>query len=183
MQLVTATQPNPRHSPINGSPPSQPPPVLLFSMISCDMRYVFGQFGSWLCPLSASHAYPAYSLAKQQERQKSPSFGVSTVQQLKHQCVMNVIFNLNPNHSTIPAARKKISPIPAKTKTCLWTEIICTDTQDAVHKYCCFIFKEVCVCIENQLYVRRRVPRRLNRNNTEQNAACSSNTTECAWTS
>jgi len=35
----------------------------------------------------------------------------------KHQCIINIILILNPKHSTIPATRKKINCIPAKTRT------------------------------------------------------------------
>ena len=42
----------------------------------------------------------------------------STVQQqLRYQCVINIILILNPKHDTIPATRKKINSSPDKTRT------------------------------------------------------------------
>lgn len=41
----------------------------------------------------------------------------TALQQLKHPCVVSIILILNPDHSTIPAIRKKINPIPANTRT------------------------------------------------------------------
>ncbi|NXW03613.1 MIPO1 protein, partial [Fregetta grallaria] len=38
-------------------------------------------------------------------------------QQLKHQCVINIILILNPKHSTKPNTRKKINSIPAENRT------------------------------------------------------------------
>ena len=53
---------------------------------------------SWVCPLPAPAAPLAYLLAGQSEKLKSPWLGVSTaLQQLKHQCVINVILILVQN--------------------------------------------------------------------------------------
>jgi len=47
------------------------PPALLLSVVPYDMGYPFGQL-SWLCPLPASCAPPAWSLAGRWEEQKRP---------------------------------------------------------------------------------------------------------------
>ena len=73
---------------------------------------------SCLCHLPSPGAPPATSLAGQHNRLKSPWLSVSpALQQLKHQCVISIILILIPKHSTIPATRKKINTIPAKTWT------------------------------------------------------------------
>ena len=78
---------------------------------------------SQLCPLPAPCAPPASSLVGWCEEQKRPWLCVSAAQQqLKHPCVINIIFILNPKHSTIPVSRKKINFIPAKTRTA-WLHI------------------------------------------------------------
>lgn len=52
------------------------------------------------------------------EKLKSSWLKVSTAkQQLRHQCIINVILKLNPKHSTMPATRKKITFIPAQNRT------------------------------------------------------------------
>ena len=48
------------------------------------------------------------------ETEKSLS---ATQQQLNHERVINSILTLNPKHSTVPATKKKINSIPAKTRT------------------------------------------------------------------
>ncbi|KFV44559.1 Sodium channel protein type 5 subunit alpha, partial [Gavia stellata] len=54
----------------------------------------------------------------QYKKLKIPRLSVSTAQQqLKHQCVVNIILLLDPKHRTIPTTRKKINSIPAKTRT------------------------------------------------------------------
>lgn len=81
---------------------------------------------SWLCTpqlqgcacLPAICASPASSLTGQYEKLKRLWLHVSTAEQhLKQQCVSNIIFLLNPKHSSIPASVKKINPMSAKTKT------------------------------------------------------------------
>jgi len=55
-------------------------------------------------------------LAGQHERMKNPSLYVSTVlQQLEHQCIINIILNKNPNHNIIWASMKRINSIATKT--------------------------------------------------------------------
>lgn len=84
------------------------------------LRYPIGSLGQLFlfCPLPASCASPAFLLARQHEKQKSPWLSVSTTQpQLKHQCDANIILILNPKYSIVPATMKKINPIPAKTRT------------------------------------------------------------------
>ena len=85
-------------------------PVLLLSLMPHGMGYPFGQCQSlsWLCPLPASCAPSACSLAGHHEKLNSPWLHVSTVlQQLKHWCVISIILILNPKHGTISATRKK----------------------------------------------------------------------------
>lgn len=70
---------------------------------------------SLFCPLPASCAHPTFPLAGQNEKQENPWLCVSiALQQRKHGCIINIIFLLNPNHSTIPATTKKINSIPAE---------------------------------------------------------------------
>ncbi|KAK4829726.1 hypothetical protein QYF61_006187 [Mycteria americana] len=57
-------------------------------------------------------SYASCAPGRAQEAEKS-----LTSQQLKHQCVINIILILNPKHSTTPATRKKINSIPAETRT------------------------------------------------------------------
>lgn len=57
----------------------------------------------------------APTLAGQYEKLKRPWLGASAaLQQLKYQCVILI---LKPKHSTVPATRKKINSVPAKTRT------------------------------------------------------------------
>ena len=74
--------------------------------------------GWWLCPLPAPAAPPACPLAWQREKLKSPGLSVSTaLQQLKHQCGINIILVLIPKHSTVPATRRKTNSILAESRT------------------------------------------------------------------
>ena len=127
MQLLTTHWPMSSQSPSSRPPhPSQLPPVLLFSMTSYGLEYPWASLGqlSQLCPLPASCAPPASLLAGQYEKLKSPWLRISTAQQqLKHQCVINVILILNPKRNTIPATRNKINSTPAETRT----HSYCTD--------------------------------------------------------
>ena len=87
---------------------------------------------SWLCPLPASCASGRAWNAK-----KSLASINITQQQLKHQCVINIILMLNPKHSTIPATKKKINSIPAKTSTpyCMCSKIMyCLCTAMALYE-------------------------------------------------
>jgi len=42
---------------------------------------------------------------------------LAAYQQLKHQCINNILLTLNQKHSTIPATKKKINSTPAETTT------------------------------------------------------------------
>lgn len=81
----------------------------------------------------------------------SPSY-----QQTKHQCVVTVIFTLNPKHSTAPVTKKKSNSIPAqKGKQCWWTRqflashlCLGRDFWDVRHKplYVCTLqYKQPCL--------------------------------------
>ena len=72
----------------------------------------------WVCPLPAPAAPPACPLAGQSKKLENPWLSVSTaLQQLKHQCDINIILILNPKHSTLPATRRKINSILAEART------------------------------------------------------------------
>lgn len=82
----------------------------------------------------------------------SPSY-----QQTKHQCVVTVIFILNPKQSTAPVTKKKSNSIPAqKGKQCWWTRqflashlCLGRDFWDVRHKplYVCTLkYKQPCIC-------------------------------------
>lgn len=118
--LLTSTHPQ---AVISYSQPTPPPPlpVSMLAMTFFVMEYTFGQFRSvsWLCSLSASWVLLA---GRAWDTEKS-LIAVSTAQhQLKRPCVTNILLTLNPNHTTVPATRGKINPIPAKTRTTGWTK-------------------------------------------------------------
>lgn len=98
--------------------PCQLSPVLLFSTIPKGLGYPFVSWEAGAPAVSPPLPFeiPA-SLAGQFEMLTSPWFSVSAAQkQLKHQCVINNILNLNPKHSIVSAARKKTKSIPANTR-------------------------------------------------------------------
>jgi len=92
------------------------PQLYMLSLTSYGMEYPFGQVGqlSWLYPLPASYALPAFSLASQYDKLKSLWLLRNNS---KHQCAINIILIPNPKHSTTPTTRKKINSIPAETRT------------------------------------------------------------------
>lgn len=55
-------------------------------------------------------------------RQKVFDWVSTAQQQLQCYCVINIILVLNPKHSIIPAAKKKINSIPAETGQCLMND-------------------------------------------------------------
>ena len=76
---------------------------------------------SRVCVLPAPAAPPACPLSGQSKRLESPGLSVSTaLQQLKHQCDINIILTLKPKHNSLPATRRKINSILAETRT-VWT--------------------------------------------------------------
>ena len=114
----TDAQPVPEHLPPASSPPSlyTEHDVIWYGIFLWPVWVTVLAVSppSFLCP-------PAYSLVGWGEKLKSPWLSVNTAQQqLKHQCVINIILILNPNHITVPATRKKINSIPAETRTPLW---------------------------------------------------------------
>ena len=69
-------------------------------------------------PLPAPAAPPASSLAGQHEQLTCPCLCVCTaLPQLNYRGVLSIILLRNPTHSTTPANVKKITNIPAKTRT------------------------------------------------------------------
>ena len=99
------------------APPGQVPPIYILGMMFYGMEYPFGWFGSAvlaLLPPSFLHT----CLLAEHRKLKNPWLKISaTQQQLKHQRVINIILTLNSKHSTVPATKKKINSIPAKTRT------------------------------------------------------------------
>lgn len=99
--------------PADQSPSSPPSFIVQHDATGCVMSL-------WPVRVSCSSCVPsqlpvpsASSLAGN-EKLKSPWFHVSTAQQqLKPQCVINIILILNPTHSTVPATGKRINSIPA----------------------------------------------------------------------
>lgn len=72
------------------------------------MEYPSGQF-SW--------PYLCCSSQAEHETLRSPWLRASTAQQQpKHQC-MNIVPILNPKHSCVPAAQKKMTCVPAENRT------------------------------------------------------------------
>lgn len=98
---------------------SQLPPVHTLGIMSRGMEYPFGQFRSGVLAMSPHSFLCTCSLADHGKR-KSPWLGVSTTQQqLKFQCVINIILIFcifNTEQSTMPATKKKIHSMPAETR-------------------------------------------------------------------
>ena len=95
--------------------PSQPTPPYLYT--GHDVPW-YG-IPLWLvrvsCPGYAPSQLLVHLLAgRAWETEKSLS---ATQQQLNHERVINSILTPNPKHSTVPATKKKINSIPAKTRT------------------------------------------------------------------
>lgn len=86
----------------------------------CGIEYAFASLDqlSWLCcslPVLSPSFLCTCSLSEY-GKLKSLWFGVSTTyQQQNHQCVINIILILNPNHITVPA-KKKTNSSPKKKK-------------------------------------------------------------------
>jgi len=98
----------------SGRPPIPSCPQLYMSVTPRGLGYPLGRCGSavpavsppsFLCPPSLLVGRPA------REAEQS----LTAHQQLRHQCVINILLILNPNHSTTPATRKKINSVPAET--------------------------------------------------------------------
>lgn len=77
---------------------------------------------SWLCSLLASCA-PSHWLNMGNRKVLHSEVSI-TQQQLKYQCVVNIILRLNPNHNTVPDTRKKVNFILVKTRTSLKQKIL-----------------------------------------------------------
>lgn len=125
MKLLTTCQLMPSQSPSSGQPthPTPWPTLPIFIALHNAVWYRIYLLPVWVsCPsyvnFPGSCAPPAFSMAGQYVKLKGPWFSVSTAQkQLKHQCGVSIILILNPDHSTIPATRKKINFIPSETTT------------------------------------------------------------------
>lgn len=102
------------------SPGQLPSPVLLSCMPPHGMKPAFGQSGSLVLLLSSpsSLCTPKYLTGRiAQEAEKSLALCEPCSATLKLQCVISTALILNTKHSTIPVNRKKISSIPAETRT------------------------------------------------------------------
>lgn len=87
-----------------------------FKEVSKQIYNSFGQFGS-LVLTTLRHSFLCTCSVAEHEKLKTPYFRANTTwQQLKHQCIINIILTLNPKYNTIPAA-KKIYSIPAEMRT------------------------------------------------------------------
>ena len=112
--LLTDAQPVPEQQ---SQSPGQQPPVYIPSITSYCMEYPFGQFVSAVMAMLPP-SFLCTSFLAEHGKLQSPWLSVSTAQQqLKHQCIINIMLILNPKHSTIPATRKKINSVPAENKT------------------------------------------------------------------
>lgn len=107
---------------------TSPWPALPSLYAECDFLWygiALGSFGV------SCHIYvPSHLLAHLQpapwqgskRRQKVFDWVSTAQQQLQCYCVINIILVLNPKHSIIPAAKKKINSIPAETGQCLMND-------------------------------------------------------------
>lgn len=105
----------------------------------CCMEHPSGQFQSpplaMLLPCFLNIWSPT-----EHGKMKSPWF--STIEQpLKHQCVINIIFTLHPNHCTGPATKKKINSKPHETRTGKGTA-----SRHSTGKWSSSSFQEPCGC-------------------------------------
>lgn len=109
------------HALISAQPaaPWSAPPVLLLSTRTHGTEYAF--WPVWvicLRPVPSQLLVPQPLTGRTVQRAGMPLALCSAAQQqLKHGCVIYIVFLLNPNRSIIPDTMKKINPIPAKSKT------------------------------------------------------------------
>lgn len=87
-------------------------------------KLVLRLFTSNSSPPRFLHAYSLWVVgcSDQSEKQRSASHCANTIQQQLKCYVINTTFVINPKHSTIHAAMKKLTPVhpdPVETKICL----------------------------------------------------------------
>jgi len=81
--------------------------------MSYSIEYTFGQFGSTVLVVLP----PSFLCTSSLGREWEAEIFFTAEQQLKYQCVINIIVILNAKHSTIPATKKKNNTIPDETRT------------------------------------------------------------------
>lgn len=87
------------------------------SMSLCSMEYTHGQFRSPVLAMLHLSSLCIYWLPEC-GKLKSPQLTVGTTeQQLNHHCITHIILTLSLKHSSVPATKKKIRCLPAKTRT------------------------------------------------------------------
>ena len=101
LQLLGSSSPTPPH-------PSHPPLTM-----PCSMEYPFGQFRSAVLVLTSPSSLwpPSHSLYKKLRKLKHSCLHSTAQQQLKHWCVINIIFLLKPKHSIIPGSIKTLQTL------------------------------------------------------------------------
>lgn len=123
------------HPPTNAQPvPDQGPlasfPHSSYAKHHMVLKYLLVHFGWAVRALSPPNflCSPVYSLAGQYKEAEEPL--TTAWQQLKNQCIINIILILNSKHSSVPSIGKVINSVPAKTRTKIKGD------RHIIHSYC-----------------------------------------------